>query len=423
MDGVKVQTKYCASASDSVNAAFDPHGGSYRYTGQVLEVPPEQYEEAVALMREKIVQGRVPGATDPAAAESLVQPGAVTRRQALNIARAANIDSLVHDAKTGAINAGCAFGLSFLVHYASARWSGADNKAAAKTAVTDGLKSGSKTLALHVLTAQALKSTSSGAAIVLSRGAVKAAAQTQVGKTVIERVAQASLGKALYGAAATNHVAKLLRTNVVTGVIVTGATAAPDLYRAVFARSISPAQLMKNIVVNAAGVAGGVGGWMSGAAAGAALGSIVPGVGTAIGGFLGGVTGALGGGMAASGLAKAIGDEIAEDDAVAMLRIVQGEAERVATDFLLSEDEAERFAQRVQALVTGGWLRDMYAAGRDEWDRRSFAHQALDGIGLAIASDREKIGAPSDDLIVWALEDVANELSSEAADEEEIEHC
>jgi len=71
------------------------------------------------------------------------------------------------------------------------------------------------------------------------RGGMGAMAMTASGKNVIELVAKASLGKAVYGAAAVNHVSKLLRTNVITSAVVAVAVSTPDFYRAAIAKSIS----------------------------------------------------------------------------------------------------------------------------------------------------------------------------------------
>jgi len=95
--GVPIQTKYHQTASGTVGAAFDSKTGLYRYRGQVLEVPKDQYEECVEVMRKKIADGSVPGVSDPRRAEELVRSGSITYKQARNIARAGNIDSIVFD--------------------------------------------------------------------------------------------------------------------------------------------------------------------------------------------------------------------------------------------------------------------------------------------------------------------------------------
>ena len=66
VDGLQVQSKYFQSASETVGSAFDSSTGVYRYSGQVLEVPRDQYDACVELMRERIAQGKVPGYENPA---------------------------------------------------------------------------------------------------------------------------------------------------------------------------------------------------------------------------------------------------------------------------------------------------------------------------------------------------------------------
>ncbi len=44
----------------------------------LLEVPKDQYEQAVNLMRERFKEGKVAGVTDPEEAQTLVKAGCVT---------------------------------------------------------------------------------------------------------------------------------------------------------------------------------------------------------------------------------------------------------------------------------------------------------------------------------------------------------
>ena len=51
VDGILIQTKYCSTATNSVNAAFDSNG-NYRYYDakgkpMQLEVPADQYDDLV----------------------------------------------------------------------------------------------------------------------------------------------------------------------------------------------------------------------------------------------------------------------------------------------------------------------------------------------------------------------------------------
>ena len=113
---MRVQSNYCQSASATVHAAFDSRSGNYRYLGQVLEVPKDQYEACVQQMRDRIARGKVPGVANPAAA--LVKQGTVTYTQARNIARAGNVDCLVFDAKTQRVTATGASSVSSIITYA-----------------------------------------------------------------------------------------------------------------------------------------------------------------------------------------------------------------------------------------------------------------------------------------------------------------
>lgn len=80
VNGVKIQTKYCKTASESVGAAFNNETGTYRYEGMKFEDSKDQYEDAVKIMTEKIRQGKVPGVSNPDAARSMVRKGSVNYR-------------------------------------------------------------------------------------------------------------------------------------------------------------------------------------------------------------------------------------------------------------------------------------------------------------------------------------------------------
>lgn len=384
VDGVSIQSKYYKTASETMHSAFD-RNGNYRYAGQVLEVPKDQYDECVKRMQRQIRDGKVPGHTDPADARKLVAKGTVTYRQARNIARAGNIDSVKFDIKTGAAVAVGLVGLSFAITYAQACRQGLDHKDAFLVAAKKALAAGSVAWLAHVASAQLLRTKAAAFGTVAARDAVRAAARYELGKKAVEGIATGSLGKAVHGAAAVNHVSKLLRSNAVTGSVMVAVSCAPDFYRAAFSESISWQQFTKNAAVQVAGVGGGVAGWMGGVAVGASVGSAIPIVGTAIGGFVGGVVGALCGGAAAGSAARAIADELVEDDAKALLRTLQAELEQMAQEYMLTKAEVEEIVAAVQDVVDSKWLLEMYrqtqgdaAAGRS-FVRRKFERK-FDGI-------------------------------------------
>ena len=175
-------------------------------------------------MRERIAQGKVPGVTDLQEVERLVKRGDVSYKQARNIAKAGNIDSLLFDAKTQAITTSYIFAISFSIHFAKRRWSGDETEDAIKGAVASAVTAGGTTLVTGVIAAQVLRSRIAAVGAVAARHGVKTIASTSAGRRTIERLAQASLGKAVYGGAAINHVAKLLRSNAITAVVATAVT-------------------------------------------------------------------------------------------------------------------------------------------------------------------------------------------------------
>lgn len=361
VDGVQLQSKYCSSPAATVDSAFGADG-HYRYGGQVLEVPKDQHAACVELMREKIAQGKVPGVTDPAQADQMVRSGHVTYAQARRIAEAGTFDGLVFDAKTHAVGAACAGGVSAIIAAGLAAYRGRRAQAVAFEAAKAGAAAGGVTLATGVATSQFLRTRAGAVTRVVARKAVKAVHSTDLGKTVIKKVASASLGKAVGGGAAINHVAKLARSNAVTSVVSTALMTGPDAYRALVKKTLSWPQFGKNLAVRGANVAGGAGGWAAGAVGGAALGSIVPGVGTAVGGVVGGIAGSLSGGLAAGWGSKKLLDLCVDDDNWALLQTVPDVLGRLAADLQLTEAEVVLLSREAQRRIRASFLRDWQRA-------------------------------------------------------------
>ena len=300
VDGVAYQTKYCQNAGRTVNAAFDTKSGMYRYDGMKLEVPSDQYDECVRLMREAIAKGRVNGVTDPEMAKQIVVKGHATYRQAQKAAKAGNVESLKFDLRTQLLSCAGAGAIAGAIGYINAIRNGASHGEAMKAAGKVAVMSGATALAGGVLAQQAL-STSAGHnfAAAMTKGmkpGIEAAMKTQIGKEVLTKTASAMAGRQVAGQAAVNVLTKAARTNAVTSAAVFVATSIPDTVRLCQGK-ISGADYAENLASNAAGIGGGWGGASAGAAIGTA---ICPGVGTVIGGLVGGI----GGGMAGSALMR-----------------------------------------------------------------------------------------------------------------------
>jgi hypothetical protein len=403
-NGVSIQSKYYQTAKESVEAAFSHEDGKYRYSGQVLEVPKDQYEQAVELMKEKIREGKVPGVRDPQKAAEIVKRGDITYRQARNIARAGNVDSLWFDMKTQAVSTGYAFGISFAIHYAFGRQIGLKKSDAFKLATGTALKSGCMTLASGVLTQQFLRTSSGRSAATMatrfSREMVNGLYKTGAGKIAIEKLASALIKKPLHGAAAKNVITKLLRTNQVTAAVTTTVLIAPGVYRALVSKSISWSQFSKNLAVNISGVGGGA----AGAIYGSAAGSFKPGPGTVVGGIIGGIIG----GMGVSLGAKKIADWIVEDDARRMLGLINDAVCELAYDYLVTEQEFEEMIfPEINRLVNARWLRKMYKKGaRSKCQtqlQKEYAYAALEPIFHSTIMKRRATNLPEGWMLTWEL--------------------
>ena len=294
VNGQQIQTKYCQSARDTVNSAFDSRTGMYRYDGMKLEVPADQYDECVQRMKEAISQGKVAGVTDPEMATQIVQKGHVTYAQAQKVAKAGNWESIKFDMRTQAISCAGAGAISAAIGFMNAKREGKSTKEAFKEASKSGAASSATALVGGVAAQQALRTAvgrnAAAAATKVVKPVVESAMKTQVGREVLTKTASVIAGKEVVEQAAVNVLTKAARTNVVTSTAMFVATSVPDTVKLCRGK-ISGADYAENMVSNAAGIGGG---W-AGASVGAAVGTaICPGVGTVIGGLVGGIGGGIG---------------------------------------------------------------------------------------------------------------------------------
>lgn len=397
-NGVPYQVKYYETAQKTVESAFA--NGKFRYPGQKLEVPKDQFPESIEIFKQKIAAGQVRDAqgnliTDPNQAEEIVAQGQVTYKQARNIAKAGTVESLTFDAINGAVCCAQSVGISFAIDFACGIWSGNKPKEAAQDALNNAILSGATSGLASIVAAQTARTPLGRLTTIAMRGGVKAAYSTSAGKFIINNIASASLGKSVYGAAAIGHVSKIMSSTVVTTTATTVITTLPDLYRATFSKNISWTQFSKNFATNTASAVGGVGGWFGGAAAGAAIGSVIPGIGNAVGGIVGGIVGAICGGSAAGKAAKSIADKFAPDDAELMGELMQEAMMDLAYDYLLTQDEADKLASFVESYLKEkgpSLFLDMYgSSSTDEGRKLWFERTVLEGYCEELVSQRPKI--------------------------------
>lgn len=408
VDGVEIQSKYCATGSRCINECFDNDGkGNFRYysmngSPMQIEVPSDKYDSAVQAMEEKIRRGQVKGVTDPAKARDIVRKGHFTYAQAKNIAKAGTVESLTYDAATGVVIASSALGVSALISFAVSIWNGEDFEIALKTALVSGLKIGGTAFVTNLLASQLTKGGLNSALVNSSEQIVRL-----MGPKAYTLFANALRGGTkIYGSAAINSFAKVLRGNVIAGGVSILLLSFFDVTNIVRGR-ISGKQLFKNFVNTTASVAGGGAGWLGGAALGSA---IFPGPGTIIGGLIG----ALGAGSAASKASNAATSAFIEDDAEEMVRIIEKQFSELAIDYLLSKVEAEKVIDRLQERLDGKTLKDMYASS----DRAEFANSMLIPLIERQISLREKVHVPDINQVNKELRNVLEAISDSLIEEE-----
>ena len=385
VNGQLIQTKYCANARASVDAAF--RSGQYRYLDangnpMQIEVPSDQYQDAVQIMRKRITEGKVPGVSDPDAAEKLVRKGSVDYKTACSIAKAGTIDSLVFDAVNGAVIASSAAGISALITFAKSVWDGESVEKSVDLAMYHGLQTGGMAFAGSVLTAQLTRT---------GLNNVLAAPSIEVVRMLPSPVRKALLsvmrdGAVIYENAATKSLAKLIRSNIIANgalVLVLSASDISDFFRG----RISGKQLFKNLLT----VAGGIGGGCVGALGGTAVAGVL-GIATGPAGAAVILLGGIAGGTIGGDRARTVANQFAEDDAEEMVRILYERIVPLAQEYLLSQEELDLVLAELQMLLAGDKLLEMYASE----DRAQFADTLLTDVIQRTIRWRVRIRVPDD---------------------------
>ena len=375
VDGVKLQTKYCATPQASVNAAFED--GSYRYfnadgSPMALEVPKGQGAEAVKVMAKKIRDGKVPGVTDPNKAESLIREGSVTYEQACNIARFGTIDGLIYDAKNACVQvvqSAHIIGIGAVIVFCKNIWDGKNFDEALTDAGISALKAGGFVWLHSVIVSE------------VSKIGVK--------QTISETIGS-NASKTLLGSSSSS----VLKGNIISMTVSVSILSAKDFYN-FFSGDISFQQLTKNVLHTTSGVAGG--------AVGAAVGSaIAPGIGTVVGGIVGGAI--------ASSKAKKVLDELIEDDAKRMMTLVQNTWAQLSSDYLLSHYEAKLAMGefKIYTEQNPDFLKEIFRGV----DQKFEAAMIIEPIIEAVAATRPEIVLPTKDECESKLISIANKSLS-----------
>ncbi len=406
VNGVEIQSKYCKSGSECVQACF--RDGKYRYYSKngepmQVEVPYDMYDDAVAAMRRRIEKNEIDGITNPDEATNLVKRGHYTYEQVKRIAQAGTVESLTFDAKNGMILGANAMGVSATVTFAISLWNGDGIEEAVENAVLSGLKVGGVSFFTTIISSQLARSAVSstiraGTDILVRKLGPKAASCI---------VNSLNNGTNIYGAAAMKNVSKLMAGNIIASTVSLVVLSAGDIID-LFRGRISGGQMLKNTVTTGATVLGGGVGWgignVLGSAAGGAIGGMATGgagakagakIGSKIGGFVASaVSGSVSGEVVHSGL-----DMVIEDDSIAMLHIVETEFTSMCEQYLLTENEVYDSLGLLKERLTKNAIKDIYASR----NRSLYVQSIILSCINPVLSRRIHVNCPDEDMLLAGI--------------------
>ena len=405
-----IQTKYYNSARGSLEACFNPETGQYRYIKDgkpmQLEVPKDQYQKVLDGFRRKIEKGKVPGVTDPNEAANIVRKGRLTYQQAVNLTKPGTIESLSYDAFTGAVTCSCALGITFVVTVFLTWRKTGDIKQAIQAGASAGLQVFGISFVQHMLVSQIARTGLANSLLAPSQYIVGKLGY-QASATIVNGIRALSGKSAIYGAAASKHLAKILRSNVLTSVLSFAVFSIPETYN-VAARKISGAQYAKNMSVLAGSIAAGAGGAIAAGVvaakvAGAAGTAVAPGVGTVVGiagGFVGGAVGAK--------VVKTTGDILYEDDVETLGRLFNAYVSCLIGEYLLDEAEIDCLISRLNEIKQNEFkllFENLEKANEQEYIVRDFLNPHFE----AVITQRTQFILPSPDCIIEAMAELVEE--------------
>lgn len=379
INGEFIQTKYCKTAARSIGAGFDGQNGSYRYYNHdgkpmPIEVPKDQYDNSLKLMKQKISEGKVPGVDNPDEATNLVRKGHLTYEQARNITKFGTFESITFDVMQGTIISAASGGISFAITASLSYFATGDKKAALDVALRQAGKTFCTTLTVFVATQQLHR-------IQSIYNALELIDVGNVGKGLGKFL---SKGLGTSGKNATNQV---LRGTIVSSVVLVAVTSGPDMVKLVRGR-MSTAQFIKNFTVTSASVAGAAIGSIAGGAIGSGFGP----AGMIIGRMAGGVAG----GAIASFITGKIANTLMVEDKEIVLNIVIRQLEYLSIVFQLNEKEIDNLNANLTNILNQKVIEMIWAA---KGYRKATANMILKPIVVGIVKQRPVATLDLDDLI------------------------
>ena len=122
---------------------------------------------------------------------------------------------------------------------------------------------------------------------------------------------------------------------------------------------------------------------------------------------MGGLVGSMVAGSAAGKVTNAVVGSFIEDDADKMVEIIQDVFTEMASEYLLSNKEAEKSVDRLKDKLDGKTRKDMFASN----DRKKFARNLLIPIIENQISKREVIHKLTEEQMLYGIREVLEDIS------------
>lgn len=361
VNGQKVQTKYCKSAADTYRARFKD--GTHDYSGQLIEVPRDQYDEIRNKLQKDIDAGNMDGIAPGTPAEKFLKKGYFSYKQSYRIAASGSVESITVDIANGVMTSMTSASISAIIIFASGVWQGKDVKEAAKDGIETAGRVIGKAAIIYTITMQVSRKNIWNYAL---QDTMQNPINT-VSEKIASNIAESSLAKSSIGKKI--HLDSIDSQKLTNGVVTVAVVFGPDICKACMGK-ISVKQLAKNATAGAAGIAGMV------------IGNAVT-AGNPLGGMVGGAVGGA--------VGKKVMDNFIEDDAVAMFRVMKEEFLNVVMSSYLSQEEFEEVARRtIWDKKVSKELQNMYKKSK-KGEHRAYANSLIEEVVIDVLKNRKKI--------------------------------
>ncbi|EAS00537.1 tetratricopeptide repeat protein (macronuclear) [Tetrahymena thermophila SB210] len=357
VNGVQIQTKYCKNAQTAVQNCFKD--GKFKYSGQQIEVPPEQYDEVVRLFEKRGIKN------------AIIRKGHVSYKVAKNIAKFGTIEGLTYDVVTG-INIGInAFGISALFSFAFTKWNGGSTEECVKNALQTSSQIFGMNVVSHVFSQQFARSSLNGFAHQSTLNVLQKVLTKDQFATFANSFRDEG-AKKIYGAAAQQNVAKMVKGQAVFAAGILVLQTGWDVI-SVTRGKISGKQLAKNFFSNLGSAGGG-------------LACAV--YGTCIAGPVGGLIGGIVGGIISQFAVKKVLDQITPDDLDEMAEILNNQIIKLQKEeYLLTEQEFNEVLNKIKSQINKDFLQNMFESS----DRQQYAKKKLKDYFQQALKNRPKV--------------------------------